>query len=58
MVVDCTTKPVNGAQLFNQVSYMIGQRFFPTSDLQHYHDLELDTYAWIRLVKHLSTNPK
>jgi hypothetical protein len=58
MVVDCTTKPVNGAQLFNQVSYMIGQRFFPTSDLQHYHDLELDTYAWIRSVKRLSTNPK
>jgi hypothetical protein len=29
MVVDCTTKPVNGAQLSSKVSYMIGQCFFP-----------------------------
>ena len=57
MLVDCCTKPVNGVQLATQTSYMIGQRFYPTSDLQHYHDLELHTYAWLPSVKRLSQNP-
>jgi hypothetical protein len=55
MMVDCTTKPVNGAQLYRQVSYLIGQRFFPTKDLQHYFDLDLDHYAWLRNIKCSST---
>ena len=57
MVVDCSTKPVNGAQLALQVSYLIGQRFFPTADLQHFHDLDLASYAWNKSVKRLH-NPK
>jgi hypothetical protein len=57
MVVDCTTKPVNGVQLTSQVSYIIGQCFFLAHDLQHYHDLVLDSYAWIRSVKCLSSAP-
>jgi hypothetical protein len=55
MMVDCTTKPINGAQLYRQVSYLIGQRFFPTQDLQHFFDLDLDHYAWLRNIKYSST---
>jgi hypothetical protein len=46
MLVDCNTKPVNGSQLFSQISYAIGQRFYPPSSSQHYHDLHLDKYSW------------
>jgi hypothetical protein len=47
MLVDCNTKPVNGSQLFSQISYAIGQRFYPPSSSQHYHDLHLAKYSWI-----------
>jgi hypothetical protein len=46
MLVDCNTKPVNGSQLYNQISYVIGQRFYPPPSSQHFHDLQLDTYSW------------
>jgi hypothetical protein len=46
MLVDCITKPVNGSQLSTQISFSIGQRFYPDSSLQHYHDLDLDNYSW------------
>jgi len=46
MLVDCNTKPVNGSQLFSQISYAIGQRFYPPFSSQHYHDLNLDKYSW------------
>jgi hypothetical protein len=46
MLVDCCTKPVYGVHLYTQISYMIGQRFYLTIDLQHYHDLTLTEYAW------------
>lgn len=39
IVVDCTTKPINGAQLSQQI--------FPTHDLHHYHDLDLNNYESI-----------
>jgi hypothetical protein len=29
MLVDCCTKPVNGAQLFMQISVAIGVHFYP-----------------------------
>ncbi len=45
MFVDCNTKPVNGSQLFSQISYAIGQRFYPPSSSQDYHDLHLDKYS-------------
>jgi hypothetical protein len=48
MLVDCCTKPVKGSQLFTQISYVIGQQYFPSSDQQHYHDLALDTYSWLK----------
>jgi hypothetical protein len=40
-LVDCNTKPVNGSHLLTQISYVIGQCFYPTTDTQHYHDLDL-----------------
>jgi hypothetical protein len=46
MVVDCITKPVNGSQLYQQISFSIGQRFYPAPSLQHYHDLDLGNYSW------------
>jgi hypothetical protein len=46
MLVDCNTKPVNGSHLFTQISYVIGQCFYPTSNTQHYHDLDLANYSW------------
>ena len=46
MLVDCNTKPVNRSQLYNQISYVIGQRFYPPPSSQHFHDLQLDTYSW------------
>ncbi len=46
MLVDCNTKPVNRSQLYNQISYVIGQHFYPPPSSQHFHDLQLDTYSW------------
>ncbi len=46
MLVDCNIKPVNGSHLFTQISYVIGQRYYPTHDTQHYHDLDLANYSW------------
>jgi len=46
MLVDCITKPVNGSQLYTQISFSIGQRFYPSPSLQHYHDLDLGNYSW------------
>jgi hypothetical protein len=46
MLVDCSTKPVNGVQLFQQISYAIGVRFYPAPNQQHYSDLDLDTFSW------------
>jgi len=55
MLVDCCTKPVNGSQLFQQISFAIGVRFYPTPNSQHYIDLDLDTFLWLfRLRSHIS----
>jgi hypothetical protein len=35
MLVDCNTKAVNGSQLFTQISFSIGQHFYPSLSLQH-----------------------
>jgi len=47
MLVDCSTKPVNGSQLFQQIAFAIGVRFYPDSTQQHYFDLDLDTFSWL-----------
>lgn len=47
MLCDCSTKPSNGANLFDQISYVIGQRFYPTPHHQHYHDLDLSDYSYL-----------
>jgi hypothetical protein len=47
MLCDCSTKPSNGAKLYDQISYAIGQHFYPTTDKQHYHDLDLHAYSYI-----------
>jgi hypothetical protein len=47
MFCDCTTKPSNGAKLFDQISYAIGQRFYPPPDQQYYHDLCLHEYSYL-----------
>jgi hypothetical protein len=46
-LADCSTKPTNGAQIFEKISYVIGQRFYPPQNHQHYHDLELHDYSYI-----------
>jgi hypothetical protein len=46
MLVDCSTKPVNGSQLFLQISFAIGVRFYPASNTQHYVDLDLENFSW------------
>jgi hypothetical protein len=46
MLCDCSTKPSNGAKLFDQISYAIGQRFYP-APRQHYHDLCLHEYSYL-----------
>jgi hypothetical protein len=38
MLADCNTKPVNGSHLFTQISYAIGQHFYPSPNSKHYHD--------------------
>jgi hypothetical protein len=47
MLVDCSTKPVNGSQLFQQISFAIGVRFYPDHTQQHYIDLDLDNFSWL-----------
>lgn len=50
MLADCESKPCNGNQIYNQIdnqiSRLIGQRYFPLPTQQHYHDLDLDHYSW------------
>jgi hypothetical protein len=47
MLADCSTKPTNGAQLSEKIAYAIGQRFYPPSTHQHYHDLDLHEYSYL-----------
>jgi len=47
MLVDCCTKPVNGVQLFHQISFAIGVRFYPHLTLQHFIDLDLSNFSWL-----------
>jgi hypothetical protein len=47
MLVDCCTKPVNGVQLFHQISFAIGVRFYPHPTLQHFIDLDLSNFSWL-----------
>jgi len=46
MLVDCCTKPVNGSQLFLQIAFAIGVRFYPPTSHQHYVLLHLDKFSW------------
>jgi hypothetical protein len=46
MLVDCSTKPVNGAQLFQQLSFAIGVRFNPLPSEHHYTALDLSNFSW------------
>ena len=46
MLVDCSTKPVNGSQLFQQISFAIGMRYYPIPSEQHYIDLDLANFSW------------
>jgi len=55
MLVDCITKPVNGSQLYTQISFSIGQHFYPNPSLQHYHDLDLAHYSWRH--RYISSTP-
>jgi hypothetical protein len=57
MLVDCSTKPVNGSQLFTQISFAIGVRFYPSRDQQHYIDLDLDHFSWLYRLRSTSTAP-
>ena len=52
MIVDCITKPVNGAQLYQQISFCIGVRFYPAVTQQHYIDLDLDNFSWLPRLLH------
>ena len=57
MLVDCSTKPVNGSQLFSQISFAIGVCFYPSRDQQHYVDLDLDHFSWLYRLHSTSTAP-
>jgi hypothetical protein len=57
MIVDCISKPVNGAQLHLQISLCIGERFYPPASSQHYFDLDLDNYSWRFQVLKLGIRP-
>jgi hypothetical protein len=57
MLVDCSTKPVNGSQLYNQISFAIGVRFYPSRDQQHYVDLDLDHFSWLYRLRSTSLDP-
>lgn len=48
MLVDCCTKLVNGDQLYRQISYAIGQRFYPQKSTRHYELLDLHQYTFTR----------
>jgi hypothetical protein len=47
-LADCSTKPVNGSQLFTAISFAMGQRYYPLPDHPHYILLELHKYAYLR----------
>jgi hypothetical protein len=47
MLVDCCTKPVNGSQLFSQISFAIGVRFYPPPTHKDYVELQLDKFSWL-----------
>jgi hypothetical protein len=47
MLVDCSTKPVNGSHLYQQISFAIGVCFYPDRSQQHYIDLDLDNFSWL-----------
>ena len=47
MLADCATKLVSGSSLRKQVSYMIGQRYYPLPSTRDYHDIELSKYPWM-----------
>jgi hypothetical protein len=57
MLVDCSTKPVNGSQLYNQISFAIGVCFYPSHDQQHYVDLDLDHFSWLYRLRSTSLDP-
>jgi len=46
MLVDCCTKPVNGSHLFQQISFAIGVRYYPSPSTKHYVDLMLVEFSW------------
>jgi hypothetical protein len=46
-LADCSTKPVNGSQLFQSISYAIGQHYYPSPHHHHYTLLDLDTYSYL-----------
>jgi hypothetical protein len=47
MLVNCSTKPINGVLLFQQISFAIGVWYYPAPSTQHYSDLHLDTFSWL-----------
>lgn len=54
MLVDCCTKPVNGSQLFYQISFAIGVRFYPAPNQQHFIDLDLASFSWSYQLRYAS----
>ena len=49
--------PFNGSQLYNQISFAIGVRFYPSRDQQHYVDLDLDHFSWLYRLRSTSLDP-
>jgi len=47
-LADCSTKPINGSQLFLAISYAIGQRYYPLPDHPHYTLLDLQNYSYLK----------
>ena len=47
LLVNFSTKLINGSQLFQQISFAIGVRFYPDRTQQHYIDLDLDNFTWL-----------
>jgi hypothetical protein len=47
-LADCSSKPINGSQLFRAISYAIGQRYYPLPHHHHYTLLNLDKYAYLQ----------
>jgi hypothetical protein len=56
MLVDCSTKPVNGSHLYHQISFAIGVRFYPARLQQHYIDLDLDNFSWLYRLRSAPTS--